>query len=74
MTPQHLTLSVSPKGKVHFVIVAQVYFRAQSDRGLVSLCQMAEFPFIVVEKKWNKTFRPITCARCKARLWEVEHG
>ena len=66
--PQHLTLSVSPKGKVHFVIAFP--FEA--------ICRTSsEYePWImVVGFRWNRYSRPVTCQRClaemKKRGWEV---
>ncbi len=71
--PQHLTLSVSPKGKVHFV--SEIYY-SQKHWGkatFLTLCGLW-----IPLGNWgmngspeeNHISRPVTCARCLAAIKE----
>lgn len=60
--PQHLTLSVSPKGKVHFVPPYAYYGRYQK-----ALC-LTLIGSHVGDETFNLYPRPVTCNRCLAEM------
>ena len=66
MIPQHLTLSVSPKGKVHFVSMPDPY--------ILTLCGVSIDRWHALET-YNRYSRSVDCPECliemEKRGWEV---
>ena len=77
-SPQHLALSVSPKGKVHFVRIMLSVRAAFALCGNVPNPRGRRYSFWMErnEKYFNAFHLPITCKRCKREMekrgWECK--
>ncbi len=70
-TPQHLTLSVSPKGRVHFVRVGFEFTPIGSCARVPALtpcCDQPWIAFVDTVEDYNRFPRPVTCKRCLAEM------
>lgn len=74
-TPQHLTLSVNPKGKVHFVVDEGGWVYALCGLGAPLRGWTYKGWPAIAHDPWNQNQdRPVTCKRClvemKKRGWD----